>query len=57
MRKGSSWTVRGEVYVGNRGGIGLAGMKTMLNAHESEIKELNAEIKEPKNDGKELGAK
>ena len=49
MRKGSSWTVRGEVYVGNHGGNGLARMKAMLDAHESEIKEL-------KNDGKELRA-
>ena len=48
--------MRGEVYVCNHGGIGLTRMKAMLDAHESEISSLKAEIKELKNDGKELRA-
>ena len=48
--------MRAEVYVGNRGGIGLTGMKAMLHVHDSEIKTLKAETNEPKNDGKELRA-
>ncbi|PWW74067.1 hypothetical protein C7212DRAFT_365686 [Tuber magnatum] len=46
--------VRGEVYVGNRRGLDLAGMKAKLSAHESKICFLEACVQDLKTNAEDL---